>query len=55
MVKVAPTIYRNYVIMYSKGKPLLYVQIKKALNVRLCRELLFYRKLVRILRHMGYR
>ena len=30
MVKVAPNIYRKYVIMRSKGEPLLYVQIQKS-------------------------
>ena len=53
MVKVAPKIYQNDVIMHSKGKPILYVQIKKALNVILCRELLFYRKLVKDLEEYG--
>ena len=28
MVKVSPKIYKNYVIVSSKGKMLLYVQIK---------------------------
>ena len=31
MVKVAPKIYEKYVIMISKGKLLLYVQIKKVI------------------------
>ena len=31
MVKVETKIYQNYVIMSSKGKPILYVQTKKVL------------------------
>jgi len=31
MVKTAPNIYRKYVIKDSTGKPILYVQLQKAL------------------------
>ena len=31
MVKVASNIYQKYVIMSNKGKPLLYIQIKKGI------------------------
>jgi hypothetical protein len=30
MVKVAPNIYRKYITTNSKGKPVLYVQLEKA-------------------------
>ena len=53
MVKVAPKIYRNYVIMRSKGKPLLYVQMQKSLYGLLCSALLFYRNLVKDLESYG--
>ena len=45
VVKVAPTISRKYVIMSSKGNPILYVQIQKVLYGVLRSALLFYRKL----------
>ena len=54
MVKVAPKIYRRCVIMSSKGKPLLYVQIQKALCGLLYSSLLFYRKLVKGLEAYGF-
>ena len=45
-VKVAPNIYQKYVTMSSKVKPLIYVQIQKALYGLIHSALLFYRKLV---------
>ena len=54
MVKVAPKIYQKYFIVISKGKPLLYVQIQKALYVLLCSALLFYRKLVKYIEAYGF-
>ena len=53
-MKVSPKIYKNYVIMSSKGKLLLYVQIKKALYSLLRSKLLFYRKLVNIIEVYGF-
>ena len=53
-MKVAPKIYRNYVIMRSKGEPLLYVQIQKTLGGLLCNALLFYRKLVKYIEAYGF-
>ena len=47
MVKVSPKICQNYFIMSSKGVPLLYVQIQKALYGLLRSALLFYRNLVK--------
>ena len=54
MVKTAPDIYRKYVIEDSSGKPILYVQLQKALYGMLKSALLFYRKLVSDLTHMGF-
>ena len=54
MVKLAPEIHQNYVIMRSKGKPLLYAQMKNALYGILCSVLLFYRKLVKYIEVYGF-
>ena len=54
MVKTAPNIYRKYVIEDSTGKPILYVQLQKALYGMLKSALLFYRKLVSDLTAMGF-
>ena len=54
MVKTAPNIYRKYVIEDSSGKPILYIQLQKALYGMLKSALLFYRKLVSDLTHMGF-
>ena len=54
MVNVSPKIYQNYVIMRSKGKPLLFVQIKKALYGLLHSTILFYRNLVKDLESYGF-
>ena len=43
VVKVAPTISQKYVIMSSKGNPILYVQIQKVLYCLLRSALLLYR------------
>lgn len=53
MVKTAPTLYQKYVIKDSSGKPMLYVQLQKALYGMLKSALLFYRKLVTDLTNMG--
>ena len=52
-MKLAPKIYRKYVIMISKEKPLLYVQIQKALYGLLQSVIMFYRKLVKDLEAYG--
>jgi len=54
MVKTAPNIYCKYVIEDSSGKPILYVQLQKALYGMLKSALLFYKKLVSDLTHMGF-
>ena len=54
MVKVVPKIYRKCVIMSRKGKPLLYVKMKKALYGLLRSALLFHRKLVNDLEACGF-
>ena len=54
MVKVAPKIYRKYVIMVSKGKLLLYVQIQKVFHGLLVSALMFYRKLVNYIEAYGF-
>ena len=54
MVKTAPNLYRKYVIEDSSGKPILYVQLQKALYGMLKSALLFYRKLVTDLTNMSF-
>jgi hypothetical protein len=54
MVKVAPNLYRKYVTTNSKGKLVLYVQLKKAVYGMMKSALLFYRKLVADLLLIGF-
>jgi hypothetical protein len=54
MVRIAPEIYREYVTLDSKGTPLLYVKLKKALYGMLRSSLLFYRKLRKELEQYGF-
>ena len=46
MVKVEPSIYRKYITTNAKGKPILYVQVEKAVYGMMKSALLFYRKLI---------
>ena len=54
MVKVETKIYQNYVIMSSKGKPILYVQTKKVLYGLLPSAIMLYRNLVKYLEAYGF-
>ena len=54
MVTIAPNIYRKYITTNAKGKPVLYVQLEKALYGMMKSALLFYRKLVADLRSLGF-
>ena len=45
MVQIYPQMYRKHIITSSKGEPMLYVCLSKALYELLQSELLFYRKL----------
>jgi hypothetical protein len=47
MVLVEPALYRKYVTVDSRGQPILYVKMHKALYGMLRSALLFYRKLVK--------
>jgi len=55
MVKFAPQIYRKYVTLGTKGEPMLYVTLQKALYGCLRSALLFYLKLVADLEGEGFR
>jgi hypothetical protein len=46
MVTIAPNIHQKYITTNAKGKPVLYVQLEKALYRMMKSALLFYRKLV---------
>ncbi len=54
MVKFAPQIYRKYVTLGTRGQPMLYVTLQKALYSCLCSALLFYLKLVADLEGQGF-
>jgi hypothetical protein len=55
MVQVAPSLYQKYVTSNAKGKPILYVQLEKAVYGMMKSALLFYRKLVADLKSLGYK
>ncbi len=54
MVEVAPLLYRKYVTPDAKGKPVLYIQLEKAVYGMMKNALLVYRKLVADLLSLGY-
>ena len=54
MVQADPSLYRKYITTNSKGKPLLYVEMCKALYGMLRSALMFYRKLVKDLEEYGF-
>ena len=54
MVKVAPNLYHKYVTTNAKGKPVLYVQLEKAVYGMMKSALLFYQKLVADLLSLGF-
>ena len=54
MVQVAPALYRNYFTTNATGKPVLYVQLEKAVYDMMKSALLFYQKLVANLTSLGY-
>ena len=54
LVQVEPSLYRKYVITSSKGEPMLYVKLHKALYGLLRSALLFYRKLSQQLVDHGF-
>jgi hypothetical protein len=55
MVSIAPNIYCKYITMNAKGKPVLYVQLEKALYGMMKSALLFHHKLVADLRSIGFK
>jgi hypothetical protein len=54
-VKVAPSIYRKCITHNAKGKPVLYIQLEKAVYAMMKSALLFYHKLVADLTSLGYK
>ena len=54
MVQAAPSLYRKYFTSNVTGKPILYVQLEKAVCGLMESALLFYRKLVADLKSLGY-
>ena len=53
MVKTDPKIYRKYVTI-EKGRQVLYLRLQKALYGMMKSALLFYKKLVKELKEMGF-
>jgi len=54
LVQIDPTMYRKYVTTNSKGEPMLYVRLSKALYGLLQSALLFYKKLRKELEDFGF-
>ncbi len=54
MVKFSPQIYQKYVTLDTRGEPMLYVTLQKALYGCLCSALLFYLKLVADFEGQGF-
>jgi hypothetical protein len=54
MVAIAPNIYCKYITTYAKGKPVLLVQLEKALYGMMKSALLFYCQLVVDLQSIGF-
>jgi hypothetical protein len=54
MVKVARKLYRKYITTNAKGKPVQYVQLKKAVYGMIKSALLFYQKWVTDLTSLGF-
>ena len=55
IIKLEPKVYRKYVWHDKKGKPMLYVQLKKALYVTLKAALLFWELLSNTLTGWGFK
>ena len=53
MVKTDPKIYRKYITI-KKGRQVLYLQLQKALYSMMKSALLFYKKLIKELKEMGF-
>jgi hypothetical protein len=54
LVKIDPKLYRKYLLLVSKGKPVIYVQLKKALYGTQQVALLFWKKLTKKLKEWGF-
>ena len=54
MVKIVPHIYSKYVMVGKSGRKLLYVKLHKALYGMLKSALLFYKKLMKDLKSVGF-
>ena len=54
VVTIAPNIYLKYITTNAKGKPVLYVQLEKALYGIMKSALLFHQRLVADLQSIGF-
>ena len=54
LAKINPKLYRKYILLTRKGKPLLYGEAQKAIYGTLNASLLFYKKLVKSLTDWGF-
>ena len=55
MVRINPSLYRQYITYSNKGIPMLYVRLNKALYGMLKAALLFYKRLRRWLEDAGFK
>ena len=55
MVRIDPSLYREYITYSDKGVPMLYVRLNKALYGMLRAALLFYKRLRRWLEDVGFK
>ena len=53
LVKIEPALYRKY-LQNEHGKPVMYVELRKALYGTLCAAILFWRKLSSVLMDQGF-
>ncbi len=54
MVQLDPKLYKTYVITRSRGEPMIYMKMNKALYGLLKSALLFYKKMVTELEGLGF-
>jgi len=55
IVKLEPSLYRKHIWYNQKGKPMLYVQLRKALHGMLQATLLFWKLLSTTLQEWGFK
>ena len=54
LAKINPQLYRKYIILSRKGKPVIYGEARKTIYGTLNASLIFYKKLVKSLQDWGF-